>query len=132
MSNLPNPDSFAVPDGSAPLPAHDPALADIPAALSEVAEPQEQAAPVADAPAAAPLSALDHVPVRVEAVLGRTRIAVTDLLALSPGAVIELDRKVGEPVDILVSDRLIARGEVVLIDGLLGVTITQIVRADEA
>jgi flagellar motor switch protein FliN/FliY len=55
---------------------------------------------------------------------------IGDLLALSAGTVLELDRRVGEPVDIFVNDRLIARGEVVLIDNALGVTLTEIVRPD--
>ncbi|WP_448661377.1 flagellar motor switch protein FliN [Sphingomonas sp. CJ20] len=76
------------------------------------------------------LEAVHDVPVKVQAVLGRARMPVGELLHLSAGAVVELDRKVGEPVDIFVNDRLIARGEVVLIDNALGVTLTEIVRAE--
>lgn len=90
----------------------------------------------ADEPAAAPkhfvpadFGAVHDVPVTVQAVLGRVRMPVADLLRLKAGAVIELDRRVGEPVDILVNGRLVARGEVVLVDGALGVTLTEIVRA---
>jgi flagellar motor switch protein FliN/FliY len=76
------------------------------------------------------LHAVFDVPVRVQAVLGRSRIPIGELLRLKVGMVIELDRKVGEPVDIFVNDRLIARGEVVLIDDSLGITLTEIVRQD--
>ena len=91
------------------------------------------AAPEREAPGAGTpeeLEAVHDVPVKVQAVLGRTRMPVGELLQLGPGHVLELDRRVGEPVDIFVNDRLIARGEVVLIDGALGVTLTEIVRAD--
>lgn len=71
------------------------------------------------------------VPVRVSAVLGKKRISVAELMALSPGAVIELDRRVGEPIDLYVNDRLVARGELVLVDGALGVTMTEIVKSGE-
>jgi flagellar motor switch protein FliN/FliY len=76
---------------------------------------------------AARLSVAD-VPVRVSAVLGKKRLSVAELSALAPGAVIELDRRVGEPIDLYVNDRLVARGELVLVDGVLGVTMTEIVR----
>lgn len=76
------------------------------------------------------LEAVHDVPVKVQAVLGRARMPVGELLELRNGHVVELDRRVGEPVDIFVNDRLIARGEVVLIDNALGVTLTEIVRAE--
>lgn len=76
------------------------------------------------------LEAVHDVPVKVQAILGRARMPVGELLHLREGHVVELDRRVGEPVDIFVNDRLIARGEVVLIDNALGVTLTEIVRAD--
>jgi flagellar motor switch protein FliN/FliY len=72
--------------------------------------------------------AVCDVPVRVQAVLGRSKMEIGELLRLKPGDVVELDRRVGEPADILVNNRLIARGEVVLIDNSLGVTLTEIVR----
>jgi flagellar motor switch protein FliN/FliY len=74
------------------------------------------------------LEAVYDVPVKVQAVLGRARMPIGQLLQLSSGAVVELDRRVGEPIEIFVNDRLIARGEVVLIDNALGVTLTEIVR----
>ncbi|MFC0686484.1 flagellar motor switch protein FliN [Novosphingobium clariflavum] len=76
------------------------------------------------------LQAVFDVPVKVQAVLGRSRMDIGELLRLKPGMVVELDRRVGEPVDIFVNNRLIARGEVVLIDSTLGVTLTEIVRQE--
>ena len=72
------------------------------------------------------------VPVKVSAVLGKKRIAIADLMALDAGSVIELDRRVGEPIDLYINDTLIARGELVMIDGALGVTMTEIVRTNKA
>lgn len=77
------------------------------------------------------LDGIFDVPVKVSAVLGKTRIRVGELMALGAGAVIPLDRKVGEPIDLYVNDRLIARGELVMVDGALGVTMTEIVKHDE-
>ena len=76
------------------------------------------------------LDAVHDVPVKVQAVLGRSRMPIGELLRLKAGMVVELDRRVGEPVDIFVNDRLIARGEVVMIDHSLGVTLTEIVRQE--
>lgn len=70
------------------------------------------------------------VPVRVQAVLGKSSLEVNQLLKLAPGAVIELDRKVGEAIDIYVNNRLVARGEVVLVEDHLGVTMTEIIKVD--
>lgn len=70
------------------------------------------------------------VPVRVQAVLGKSTLEVNQLLKLAPGAVVELDRKVGEAIDIYVNDRLVARGEVVLVEDHLGVTMTEIIKID--
>ncbi len=72
------------------------------------------------------------VPVRVQAVLGKTALEVNQLLKLGPGAVLELDRKVGEAIDIYVNNRLVARGEVVLVDDHLGVTMTEIIKSERS
>lgn len=77
---------------------------------------------------AADLEQIFDVPVSVSAVLGRARMPVGDLLKIAPGAVLELDRKVGEAVDIFVNNRLVARGEVVLVDERLGITMTEIIK----
>ena len=79
---------------------------------------------------AADLEAVFDVPVKVSAVLGRSRMDVGELLRLGPGTVIELDRKVGEAIDIYVNNRLVARGEVVLVEDKLGVTMTEIIKAE--
>ena len=79
---------------------------------------------------AADLEAVFDVPVQVSAVLGRARMEVGDLLKLGPGTVLELDRKVGEAIDIYVNNRLVARGEVVLVEEKLGVTMTEIIKAE--
>ena len=81
---------------------------------------------------AANLEALYDIPVNITVVLGRTQIGVTDLLALGSGDIVELDRKVGESVDILVNNRLVARGEVVLVDERLGITMTEIIKSNQA
>ena len=80
---------------------------------------------------AADLKALFDVPVKVSAVLGRARMDVGELLRLGPGAVLELDRKVGEAIDIYVNNRLVARGEVVLVEDKLGVTMTEIIKSEQ-
>ena len=81
---------------------------------------------------AAELEAVFDVPVQVSAILGRSRMDVGQLLRLGPGTVLELDRKVGEAIDIYVNDRLVARGEVVLVEDKLGVTMTEIIKSDRA
>lgn len=77
---------------------------------------------------ASELEAVFDVPVNVQAVLGRAHLEVSQLLKLAPGAVIELDRKIGEAIDIYVNNRLVARGEVVLVDEHMGVTMTEIIK----
>jgi flagellar motor switch protein FliN/FliY len=78
-----------------------------------------------------PMGAIYNVPVDVQVVLGRTSMLVAQLLKLGRGAVLELERKVDEPVEVLVNHRLVARGEVVIVeDQRLGVTLTEIVRTD--
>ena len=74
------------------------------------------------------LEAVFDVPVQVSAVLGRARMEINDLLKIGPGTVLELDRKVGEAIDIYVNNRLVARGEVVVVDERLGVTMTEIIK----
>ncbi|GAB5510399.1 MAG: flagellar motor switch protein FliN [Hyphomicrobiales bacterium] len=80
---------------------------------------------------ASDLEAVFDVPVRVSAVLGRSGMQVSELLNLGPGTVVELDRRVGEAIDIFVNDRLVARGEVVLVEDKLGVTMTEIIKGDK-
>ncbi len=110
--------------------------------LDEIEEPQqeEEAEPIlgskegtdADIHAATDLEAVYDIPVQVSAVLGKTRMEVSHLLKLGRGAVVELDRKVGEAIDIYVNNRLVARGEVVVVEDRLGVTMTEIIKADRS
>ncbi len=89
--------------------------------------------PTGEAPArtARDLEAVYDIPVTVSAVLGRSTMQVSQLLKLGRGAVVELDRKLGEAIDVYVNNRLVARGEVVMVDDTrLGITMTEIVKAD--
>ncbi len=76
------------------------------------------------------LNAIYDIPVQLAAVLGKTSMPVNQLLRLGRGAVVELDRKVGEPIDIYVNNRLVARGEVLIVDDHLGITMTEIIKSD--
>ena len=76
------------------------------------------------------LEAVYNIPVKVSAVLGKTNMKVSQLMKLNKGAIIELDRKVGEAIDIYVNNSLVARGEVVVVDDKLGITMTEIVKAN--
>src|SRR6201996_6485564 len=76
------------------------------------------------------LDAVYGIPVEVAAVLGKAEMNVSHLLKLGRGAVIELDRKVGEAIDIYVNNRLVARGEVVVVEDRLGITMTEIIKSD--
>ena len=81
-------------------------------------------------PMAGDVTAIYDIPVQISAVLGRSTMQVSQLLKLGRGAVVELDRKVGEAIDIYVNNRLVARGEVVVVEDKLGVTMTEIVKSD--
>ncbi|MDG1418045.1 MAG: flagellar motor switch protein FliN [Maricaulis sp.] len=78
--------------------------------------------------AAVDLAPVFEVPVNISAVLGKAHIDVNTLLKLTEGSVVELDRKIGEAIDIYVNNRLVARGEVVVVDDRLGVTMTEIIK----
>ena len=78
------------------------------------------------------VTAIYDIPVQISAVLGRSTMQVSQLLKLGRGAVVELDRKVGEAIDIYVNNRLVARGEVVVVEDKLGVTMTEIVKSDRS
>jgi len=77
------------------------------------------------------LEAVYDIPVQLSVVLGKTSMMVSQLLKLGRGAVVELERKVGEPIDIYVNNRLIARGEVVVVEDRIGVTMTEIIKAEK-
>ncbi len=104
---------------------------------NDQAEPQsapateENAAEVPKPPTnARELEAVYDIPVQVSAVLGKASMQVSQLLKLGRGAVVEIDRKVGEAIDIYVNNRLVARGEVVVVEDRLGVTMTEIIKMD--
>lgn len=77
------------------------------------------------------LETVADIPVQITVVLGRTSMVVNQLLKLGRGAVIELDQKVGEPIDIFVNNRLVARGEVVVVEDRIGVTMTEIIKSEK-
>lgn len=89
--------------------------------IEEAAEPMRNAKD---------LEAVYDIPVQLSAVLGKASMQVSQLLKLGRGAVVELDRKVGEAIDIYVNNRLVARGEVVVVEERLGVTMTEIIKSD--
>ena len=77
-----------------------------------------------------PVQSLDFIldiPLRVTVELGRTKMSIRDILGLSQGAVIELSKLAGEPLEILVNDKLVARGEVVVVNEKFGVRLTDII-----
>jgi flagellar motor switch protein FliN/FliY len=78
------------------------------------------------------LAPIFDVPVAISAVLGRATVSVSQLLQLNSGSILELDRRVGEAIDIYVNNRLVARGEVVIVDERLGVTMTEIIKDGDA
>jgi len=78
------------------------------------------------------LESVYDIPVQISAVLGKTNMQVSNLMRLNKGAVVELDRKVGEAIDIYVNNRLVARGEVVVVEDRLGVTMTEIIKTDRS
>lgn len=75
------------------------------------------------------LEALYDVPVQVSAVLGGTTMPLSNILKLGKGAVIELERSVGEPIDIFVNNKKVAKGEIVIVDEKIGVTLTEVVES---
>jgi flagellar motor switch protein FliN/FliY len=114
-------------DTDAQVPLPDLNAADVPVTGDVAYHEDEQIARVA-----ADLEAVFDVPVQVSAVLGRSKMDVGELLKLGPGTVLELDRRVGEAIDIYVNNRLVARGEVVLVEDKLGVTMTEIIKEERA
>ena len=101
--------------------------------LSELGEAAGGAGEAAPPRSGRDLEAVYDIPVTVSAVLGKSTMQVSQLLKLGRGAVVELDRKLGEAIDIYVNNRLVARGEVVMVDdNRLGVTMTEIVKAERS
>jgi flagellar motor switch protein FliN/FliY len=77
------------------------------------------------------LDAIESVPVEVTVVLGETNISIENLLKLGKGAVVQLDRKIGEPVELYVNERCVAKGEIVVVDNKIGITMTEIIKNDK-
>jgi flagellar motor switch protein FliN/FliY len=101
-----------------------------PKAATAMAETERPEPVAGDRASGDRLSAIYDIPVQLAAVLGKTSMPVNQLLRLGRGAVVELDRKVGEPIDIYVNNRLVARGEVLIVDDNLGITMTEIIKSD--
>lgn len=100
-------------------------------ATTEAVVEEEEVEEIPDKPrSASDLEAVYDIPVQVSAVLGKSSMQVNNLLRLGRGAVVELDRKVGEAIDIYVNNRLVARGEVVVVENRLGITMTEIIKTD--
>jgi len=91
-----------------------------------------EAVPDGEEKSATDLTTVFDVPVNISAVLGKVNMSVAQLLKLAQGSVLELDRKVGEAIDIYVNNRLVARGEVVVLDDRLGVTMTEIIKSEDS
>jgi flagellar motor switch protein FliN/FliY len=115
-------------DLSAPAPA--PEATAVPPTPPLAAVPPPAPAPAVAGPAERSLDLLHGVEMTVTVELGRTKMLLRDLLALQTGSVIELDRAAGSPVDVLINDNLLARGEVVVLDEEFGVRILDIVMTD--
>jgi flagellar motor switch protein FliN/FliY len=102
-------------------------------ALEEFPDSTALAAPdEASEKSAHDLAPVFDVPVNISAVLGKAHMSVAQLLKLNRGSVLELDRKVGEAIDIFVNNRLVARGEVVVVEDRLGVTMTEIIKTEDS
>ncbi len=113
-------------DGAGGVPPEESADDDVPVESGGLPE-------IGDLPRSAKdLEAVYDIPVQVSAVLGKATMQVSQLLKLGRGAVIELDRKVGEAIDIYVNNRLVARGEVVVVEDRLGITMTEIIKTEKA
>ncbi len=76
------------------------------------------------------LESLYAVPVQVSVVLGRTSMSLSNILKLNKGAVIELERSIGEPIDVYVNNKIVAKGEIVIVEEKIGVTLTELVSHD--
>ncbi len=111
----------------AELESQDPGDQDV-SEIDEAASAEPQTPPTN----AKELEAVYDLPVQVSAVLGKATMQVSQLLKLGRGAVVELDRKVGEAIDIYVNNRLVARGEVVVVEDRLGVTMTEIIKMERS
>lgn len=119
-------------------------MADDKSSAAAAIETELQAAPAPEATAEKPdkmsgipdtshrnLSLILDIPLRVAVELGRTKMVVNDLLNLGQGSVIELSKLAGEPMEVLVNDKLVARGEAVVVNEKFGVRLTDIISPSE-
>lgn len=131
MDDTENIDFEDLEDTAAPPESEEMSADDIDAAFEPVAAAQPDSDEDEDnTGSTAGLEAVYDIPVQISAVLGKSTMQVSQLLKLGRGAVVELDRKVGEAIDIYVNNRLVARGEVVVVNERLGVTMTEIIKSD--
>lgn len=96
-----------------------------------MSQPSQPAPPTEDSKAPPTIARLKRVPVQVTVELGRRRMRIAELLQLGPGSVIELQSAAGEPLDVRVNDRLVARGEAVSVGDAYGVRIVEVVSNEE-
>jgi flagellar motor switch protein FliN/FliY len=140
MSDLNTTPSMELPDGVPPAGAADPALDDWASALAEqngneisasaagVFQPLSKVAPTTTRN---DIEMILDIPVQLTVELGRTKIAIRNLLQLAQGSVVELDGLAGEPMDVLVNGCLIAQGEVVVVNDKFGIRLTDIITPSE-
>ena len=76
------------------------------------------------------IQAVYDVPLEVSAVLGKASMKVQQLVKLARGSVVELDKKVGDAVEVFINDRLVAKGEIVLVENKIGITITELIKKE--
>ncbi|MDA8275794.1 MAG: flagellar motor switch protein FliN [Actinomycetota bacterium] len=133
MSDTSTPVTDAAVPADVPVPAPGAAEPVNPAPGVPVGARENGSGPPVDGVSAAArsLDLLHGVEMTVTVELGRTKMLLRDLLALQVGGIIELDRPTGSPVDVLINDTLLARGEVVVVDDDFGVRILDIVSSDE-
>ncbi len=105
--------------GDIEMPAEQPSVGDFAMSAGDVADCSVDS-----------LGAIYDVPVQVSAVLGKTSMPISQLIRLGRGAILELDRKVGESIDVVVNNRLVAKGEIVIVDERIGITMTEIIKSD--
>jgi flagellar motor switch protein FliN/FliY len=97
------------------------------AAPTEAPAPQAQAATKPASPQVQSLDFILDIPLKVTVELGRTKMAIREVLQLAQGSVVELSKFAGEPLEVLVNDKLIARGEVVVVNEKFGIRLTDII-----
>ncbi len=122
----------SVEQGAAAAPANEPQSAEASPVVPQGQEVEAAQYESFDSPAAGAQNGVDRlhllmdVPLRISVELGRTRLSVREVLDLQEGSVVELHRAAGDPVDVYVNDRLVARGEVVVVDDCFAVRITEL------